>query len=147
MNLVVVFFGSYRVFGLRRREELAILRSPRRRAFFHLSFLEVSMARGPKPTYHPRFTPEQVAEARRVAARHTEAHVKVLRARMVIALAKNPEVSTPELAQKVGVHEQTARKWRKRWATEGFSLEDRQRPGRQSGFSPSASRSRQSACV
>ncbi len=102
------------------------------------------MARGPKPTYQPRFTPEQVAEARRVAARHTEAHVKVVRARMVVALSEHPEWSTPEVAQKVGVHEQTARKWRKRWATEGFSLEDRQRPGRKSGFSPSAIRSRQS---
>ena len=102
------------------------------------------MARGPKPTYQPRFTPEQVAEARRVAARHTEAHVKVVRARMVLALSEHPEWTTPELAQKVGVHEQTARKWRRRWATEGFSLEDRQRPGRKSGFSPSASSSRQS---
>jgi len=101
------------------------------------------MARGPKPTFQPRFTPEQVAQARKVAARHTEAHVKVLRARMVIALAQHPDLSTPELARKVGVHEQTARKWRKRWATEGFRLEDRQRPGRKPGFSPSASHPRQ----
>ena len=94
------------------------------------------MARGPKPSFHPHFTPEQVAQARQVAARHTEAHVKVLRARMVLALAEHPDLSTPELARQVGVHEQTARKWRKRWATEGFGLEDRKGRGRKSVFSP-----------
>ena len=98
------------------------------------------MARGPKPTFHPCFTPEQVAQARQVAARPTEAHVKVLRARMVLALAEQPSLSTPALARRVGVHEQTARKWRKRWTQEGFSLEDRQGRGRKPAFSPCAGR-------
>ncbi len=98
------------------------------------------MSRGPQPTFRPCFTPEQVAQARQVAARHTEAHVRVLRARMVLALAEQPHLSTPALARQVGVHEQTARKWRKRWATEGFTLEDHPRPGRKPGFSPCGGR-------
>lgn len=96
------------------------------------------MPRGPKPIFQPRFPPEQVTQARHMAARHTEAHVKVLRARMVLALAAQPTLSTPQLARQVGVHEQTARKWRRRWAREGFSLEDRPGRGRKPAFSPCA---------
>jgi hypothetical protein len=96
------------------------------------------MPRGPQPTFQPRFTPEQVTQARQVAARHTEAHIKVLRARLVLALDERPSLSTPQLARQVGVHQQTARKWRKRWFKEGFTLQDHKGRGRKPAFSPSA---------
>lgn len=64
------------------------------------------MARGPKPTVQPPFTPKQVAQAQQVAARPTEAHVKVLRTGMVLALAQQPDLSIPDLARKVGAHQQ-----------------------------------------
>lgn len=96
------------------------------------------MVTGPKPVYHPRFTEEHLAEARRVAAQQTAGYLRVLRARMVLLLAAAPGISTPEVARRVGVHAQTARKWRKRWVTEGFTLADHPRSGHPPAFSPSA---------
>jgi hypothetical protein len=96
------------------------------------------MVTGPKPLYQPRFTEAHLAEARRVAASHTAGYLRVLRAQMVLHLAAGPSISTPELARRVGVHLQTARKWRKRWATEGFTLDDHPRSGHPPRFSPPA---------
>ncbi len=105
------------------------------------------MVTGPKPVYQPRFTEEQVTEARRRASRHTEGHRRVLRAQMVVLLTAAPTLSTPEVARRVGVHVQTARKWRKRWATEGFSLDDHPRSGHPPAFSPSAGHRGEGDCL
>jgi hypothetical protein len=105
------------------------------------------MVTGPKPMYQPRFTEAQLAEAQRVAASHTAGYLRVLRAQMVGCLAAEPSLSTPELARRVGVHVQTARKWRKRWATEGFTLDDHPRSGHPPRFSPSAGHPRQGGRV
>jgi transposase len=90
---------------------------------------------GPAPKYQPLFTDQEVEEARRVAARHQEAHVRVQRAQMVLVLHEDPRLPTPHLAVRVRVHPNTAAKWRKRWATEGFTLDDRPRSGRPPLFS------------
>ena len=94
------------------------------------------MSRGPKPVYQPRFSEEEVSQARMVASHHMEAHVRVQRAKMLLLLNGDPEMSTPEVARRVGVHEQTVRKWRRRWFKEGFSLDDRKGRGRKPTFSP-----------
>ena len=92
----------------------------------------------PYPKYQPIFTSEEVEQARTVMGQHTAPHNQVVRAKMVLILAKHSSIGNDELAEEAGVHYHTACKWRKRWATEGFSLQDRPRSGRPATFSPSA---------
>jgi len=94
--------------------------------------------RGRMPEYQPKFSAEQVQEAAAVARKHGSPQSRVRRARLVLELAKTPKETCPELGLRLGLHPQTVRKWRKRWATEGFSLEDKPRSGRPRSFSPSA---------
>lgn len=90
----------------------------------------------PYPKYRPSFTPEELEKARAVFGQHTAAHTHVVRAKMVLILAEDPSIGNDALAEQAGVHYQTVCKWRKRWATEGFSLQDQPRSGRPSAFSP-----------
>ena len=87
--------------------------------------------------YHPSFTLEEVEQARRVARQTHAAAVQVQRARLAVLLAEHPTISSIGAAQRLHLHVQTVYKWRKRWAQEGFSLEDRPRSGRPQRFSPS----------
>ena len=91
---------------------------------------------GPQPSYCPVFSEEDLADARRVATSHHESYQRVLRARLALLLDSEPTLSSPQAARRLGVHEQWVRKWRKRWAIEGFSLDDKPRPGRPRRFSP-----------
>lgn len=93
---------------------------------------------GPLPSYRPVFSEEDLAYAHHVAASHHESYQRVLRARLALLLADQPTLSSPQAAWRLGVHEQWVRKWRKRWAIEGFSLDDKPRPGRPRRFSPTA---------
>ena len=70
-------------------------------------------------------------------------HGKAVRARLALLLAENPTIPNPEAARLLGVHENTIRNWRKRWATEGWCLDDRPRPGRPRLFSLETVRRRQ----
>lgn len=98
---------------------------------------------GPRPSFQPVLTPADVAQAELVARRHNAPHAQVRRAQLVLLLAQEPAMTSPEAARQLGLHEQTVRNWRRRWTRDGFSLTDRPRPGRPRRFSP-PSRSRPS---
>jgi transposase len=68
-----------------------------------------------------------------LARRPTTAYRLVLRARIVLAAADG--ASNPAIAAQVGVHVDTARKWRRRFAEQGMAgLVDADRPGRPRRF-------------
>jgi len=76
---------------------------------------------------------ESVLRAR--ARSSTAAHRDVIRARIVLAAAEG--AANTKIATEVGVHVDTVRKWRRRFATAGLpGLEDRPRSGRRRGFTP-----------
>ncbi|MBM3457163.1 MAG: helix-turn-helix domain-containing protein, partial [Armatimonadetes bacterium] len=78
----------------------------------------------------------ELARATQVAAQRTAAHAAVQRARLALALAAHPNASHAELGAQVGLRPTTVYKWRRRWATHGFSLTDAPRSGRPRAFSP-----------
>ena len=90
----------------------------------------------PKPLHQPRFTEAQLAEARRLAAKRAAPLRTVLRARLTLALTEHPQASHEEIAAHCGLARDTVYKWRRRWAAEGWSLEDAPRSGRPRSFSP-----------
>ena len=90
----------------------------------------------PKPHYQPEFTPEQLAQARKRAAQHSAPQREVQRARLALLLAQHPELSHKEIGARCGLDDETVYKWRRRWATHGFSLTDAPRSGRPRAFSP-----------
>ena len=95
------------------------------------------------PHYRPVFSPDQLHEAAKLVRRRQVPHGKAVRARLALLLAEAPTLSNPEAGRLLGVHENTIRYWRKRWATEGWTLEDRPRPGRPVVFSLARARRRQ----
>ena len=100
---------------------------------------------GPLPQYRPRFSRQERRQAREVVRKRKVSHGCARRARLALLLAQEPAISNPEAGRRLGVHENTIRYWRKRWTSEGFSLEDRPRSGRPPSFSPRAGRGHQSA--
>jgi transposase len=95
------------------------------------------------PALVPKFTDEQLARARHVAAQTSAPHRSVLRAKLTLVLASEPLLSHREAGRKAGVSFHTVRKWRRRWARDGWSLEDAPRSGRPPAFSPSGRGPRQ----
>lgn len=93
----------------------------------------------PVTGHQPAFTGEQLVEAKRVAAQRSASHWQVLRARLTLALAAEPTLSHAQVARRCGMDRDTVYKWRRRWARDGWSLEDAPRSGRPPAFSPSAS--------
>lgn len=91
---------------------------------------------GPEPEYQPFFTDEEISRSRRVVRQLKAAHAEVQRAKMVLILSENPKMDSAATARQIGGHANTVRKWRKRWATRGFSLEDEPRSGRPAVFFP-----------
>jgi transposase len=91
---------------------------------------------GPKPKHQPQFTPEEIAQAKQKARQHTAPSAEVLRAKRVLILQEEPKIGNAAVAKRLGTHANTVWKWRKRWATEGFTLEDRPRSGRPPVFPP-----------
>lgn len=91
---------------------------------------------GPKPKYQPEFETEEIAEAHRIARQRNAPSSQVQRAKMVLILSEHPDISHEALAQAVGLRPRAVMKWRKRWATQGFSLFDQPRSGRPPVFSP-----------
>lgn len=74
------------------------------------------------------------ARLERQARGEAIAHRAVIRARIVMALARDPSPSAA--AREVGVDVKTVRKWRDRFRAEGFpGLSDRSRPGPAPTFS------------
>lgn len=90
----------------------------------------------PKPHYQPKFTPEQLALARKVAAKTSAPVREVQRARLALVLAEYPDLSHAEVGARCGLDDETVYKWRRRWFTHGFSLTDAPRSGRPRAFPP-----------
>ncbi len=93
--------------------------------------------RGRRPEYQPRFSKSDLAEIEKTLRRTSAPYEHVRRAQLAQQLDSNPSLRSVEAANEVGMHVQSVRKWRKRWAREGFSLEDKARSGRPRSFSPS----------
>ncbi|HVC92640.1 MAG TPA: helix-turn-helix domain-containing protein [Pirellulales bacterium] len=90
--------------------------------------------RGPKPAYQPQFPPDFVAHAKEVLRRTTAAHQLWQRAKLVLLLVEERGISNAEVAQRVGLHANTVRRWRRRWAQGNFDLDDT--PGNNRGQYP-----------
>lgn len=95
---------------------------------------------GLKPIYRPKFTAAQIAEAKRLVKKRTAPVAVVERAQLVLLLHDAPDLENPIAGRQLGRHENWVRYWRKRWATEGFSLTDKSGRGRKPAFSPTRAR-------
>ena len=91
----------------------------------------------PVPKYQPKLRASEVQKAKEVLRRRSSTHGQATRARLAVLLSENRAIENREAARLLGVHENTVRRWRKRWVEEGFSLEDKPRSGRPRSFSPS----------
>ena len=89
---------------------------------------------GPLPEYRPSFTEAEIAQARVLAKRGRGRHAEVQRARLAVLLQAQPELSSPAAARRLGQSLSWVRKWRRRWAISGFSVNDAPRAGRASPF-------------
>ena len=95
---------------------------------------------GPTPLYQPCFPLEFVVEARLLSCRRTAPAHLLQRARLVVLLYEQPEISNVAAASAVGVHPNSVRLWRQRWASGLFDLDDQPGRGRKPTFSPPGSR-------
>jgi hypothetical protein len=87
---------------------------------------------GPPPTHQPRFNEAEIAQARAWASSLTLPHGEVQRARLALLLHQRPDLRSPEAPRRLGQSTNWVRQWRRRWATEGFTLQDAPRAGRRS---------------
>jgi hypothetical protein len=78
---------------------------------------------GPAPYFQPTFTQEHVTELESLARKATAPHSWVQRAKLALLLHAEPQLDSPTIARHLGQHLNWVRYWRKRWATEGFTLE------------------------
>ncbi len=86
--------------------------------------------------HQPKFTNEQLAQARKTASARAAPHREVLRARLTLVIAENPNITHAQAAQRSGLEYQTVYRWRRRWAEHGWTLQDAPRSGRPRAFSP-----------
>ena len=103
--------------------------------------------RGPAPQYQPKFSRNEIKQVRAAVRKRTAPHAHVQRAQLALLLVEDPAMRNTTAAQRVGLTARCVHKWRKRWALDGFSLEDRPRSGRPRKFSPSDSCASQSRRV
>ncbi len=92
--------------------------------------------RGPKRTHRPDFPPEFLAEAQAVQTQRKVSFQLRQRAALVCLLHREPQVSHSEAAAETQMAVDSVRRWRRRWALAGFSLEDKPGRGRKPDFSP-----------
>ena len=93
--------------------------------------------RGPLPSYRPEFPPTFLEQAATIAGQRTVSYQLRQRAALVLLLSHQPLVSNSEAAQRVQLHPRSVRRWRHRWTTGDFSLDDKAGRGRKADFSPS----------
>jgi len=92
--------------------------------------------RGPQPTYQLTFSPEFLAEAQQAVRQRKVSAGRRQRAALVCLLHAEPGLSHGQAAARVGLQTISVRRWRRRWASGDFSLEDRAGRGRKAAFSP-----------
>lgn len=100
---------------------------------------------GPAPSYQPVFPAEFLIQALLLSRRRTApAHLRQ-RARLVVLLHRQPGISNVAAASHAGLHPNSVRLWRRRWADGAFEFEDRPGRGRRPSFSPPGARPGQGA--
>ena len=90
---------------------------------------------GPPPEWQPRFSGKQIRLARAVARQRSAAHAAVQRAQLALLLRRYPRIRSPEAARRLGQSVDWVYRWRRLWATSGFTLKDKPRAGRPRVFS------------
>jgi hypothetical protein len=91
---------------------------------------------GPPPAFRPAFPADFLQQARQAAGRRTVRFQLRQRAELVLLLHRCPRLSNVEAGDRVGLHLDSVRHWRKRWARGDFALDDRAGRGRKPVFSP-----------
>ena len=94
--------------------------------------------RGPRPA--PCIFPEYFLQEARVTVRRRSAPLRDLqRSRLILFWHEHPERSAEEAARCVGLSMRQAQRWRQRWVTEEFSIDDKKGRGPKPTFSPMGS--------
>ncbi len=93
---------------------------------------------GPRPVLCT-FPEDFLQEAIDTVGRRTVAVQTVQRFRLVLLLHERPSLGNDEAAAAVGLSARQVQRWRSRWATGDFSVEDHPGRGRKAAFSPSGS--------
>ncbi len=93
---------------------------------------------GPVPA-RCTFPEDFVQEALDTVRRRTAAVQVVQRYRLVLLLHEMPGLGNDEAAEAVGLSSRQVQRWRSRWASGDFSIEDRSGRGRKPAFSPAGS--------
>jgi hypothetical protein len=91
--------------------------------------------RGPLPSFRPAFPSTFLEQAKKLARQRTVPYQLRQRATLVLLLHQQPLVSNIEAAERVQLHPRSVQRWRRRWATRDFSLEDEPGRGRKAVFS------------
>ncbi len=102
---------------------------------------------GPALRYRPLFTAAQVSSLEQLVGQRTAPYAHVQRAKLALLLHHEPAIDNVTAGKRLGQHPNWVRKWRKRWAEEGFSLEDRPGRGLKPLFSPSGAGDCQTHCL
>ena len=97
--------------------------------------------RGPRPVAC-NFPNEFVQDAMETVRRRTALVQDVQRFRLVLLLHEKPTISNDEAAEKVGLSARQVQRWRRRWATGDFSIEDYAGRGKKPKFFPRGARGR-----
>jgi hypothetical protein len=93
---------------------------------------------GPLPA-RCNFPADFLQAARDSIRRRTVAVQVAERCRLVLLLHEQPGVANEDAAQAVGLSPRQVQRWRSRWASGDFSIEDLPGRGRKPTFSPSGS--------
>jgi len=95
---------------------------------------------GPVPSFCPTFPQKFLEETRAEVRRKTASHRFVQRSQLALLVDEHPDWDQERLGRHVGLSGRQVHRWRKRWASGDFSLEDVAGRGRKADFSPSGSR-------
>ena len=93
---------------------------------------------GPVPA-RCTFPDDFVQDALDTVRRRTAAVQVVQRYRLVLLLHELPSLRNEEAADIVGLSPRQVQRWRSRWASGDFSIDDRSGRGRKAAFSPAGS--------
>ena len=85
------------------------------------------------------FPDDFVQDALDTVRRRTAAVQVVQRYRLVLLLQEQPSLRNEDAAAAVGLSPRQVQRWRRRWASGEFSVEDQPGRGRKPAFSPSGS--------
>ena len=93
---------------------------------------------GPQPA-RCNFPDDFVQDALDIVRRRTVAVQVIQRYCLVLLLHERPSLRNEEAADLVGLSPRQVQRWRSRWASGDFSIDDRSGRGRKPAFSPAGS--------